>query len=508
MNLNNYNNPLDSTITTPNMQYAQTLSYAQAHLLEPTGLTTTDLQRVLSSMLGGVIDEADIYFQNSQNESWVLEDGIIKTGSKRIDQGMGLRAIAQEKTGFAYANEIVLPALERSALAARGIAYSGQSGAIQAWHRAPTSNSPIKTLYTPDNPLSSLTVQDKINLLKQVESYAKKQDPRVTQVTVSLAGSFETILIMDTQGQYHADMRPLVRLNVQVLVADGQGKREAGSWGGGGRMGYSYFTNNNSAIALEYARLAVKQALVNLEAKAGPAGVMPVVLGSGWPGVLLHEAVGHGLEGDFNRKGTSVFANRIGEQVAARGCTVVDDGSLMHRRGSLTVDDEGVPSQRTVLIENGILKGYMQDKLNAKLMGTQSTANGRRQSYAHMTMPRMTNTFMLPGAHTPEEIIKSVKKGLYAVHFGGGSVDITSGNFVFSASEAYMIENGKITYPVKGATLIGNGPEVMHKIVMIGNDLALDSGVGICGKEGQSVPVGVGQPTLKVNELTVGGTQL
>lgn len=481
------------------------LDTAAHRLLEPAGLTTVDLERILSNMLGGQIDAADLYFQSIARESFILEDSIIKSGSNSIDQGVGLRAMSGDKTGFAYSDDIVLPALEKSAFAARAIAHRGQEGIIQAWHRAPSTAIPV--LYTADNPLDSLSVNDKIQLLKQVELYAKKQDPRVSQVTVSLSASFETILVMNSQGAYHADVRPLVRLDVNVIVSDAQGKRESGSAGGGGRTGYHYFLENNSIIALEYARAAVGQALVNLEAKEAPAGMMPVVLGPGWPGVLLHEAVGHGLEGDFNRKGTSVFAGRIGERVAAPLCTVVDDGTIAHRRGSLTIDDEGVQTQRTILIENGILKGYMQDKLNAKLMGVCSTGNGRRQSYAHLTMPRMTNTFMLPGPHTKNEIIQSVKRGLYAVNFGGGSVDITSGNFVFSASEAYMIENGKITYPVKGATLIGNGPEIMHKISMVGNDLALDSGIGTCGKDGQSVPVGVGQPTLLVDELTVGGTQ-
>ncbi len=481
------------------------LDAASHRLLEPAGLTTNHLESILSNMLGGQIDAADLYFQNIAQESFILEDGIIKSGSNSIDQGVGLRAISAEKTGFAYSDDIILPALEKSALAARGIAHRGQQGSIQAWHRSPHSVIPV--LYTPDNPLDSLNAHDKIQLLKQVELHARKQDPRVTQVTVSLSASYETILVMNSQGAYHGDIRPLVRLNVNVIVSDAQGKRESGSAGGGGRCGYHYYLDNNSAIALEYARAAVEQALVNLEAKEAPAGMMPVVLGPGWPGVLLHEAVGHGLEGDFNRKGTSVFSGRIGERVAGPLCTVVDDGTIANRRGSLTIDDEGVQSQRTVLIENGILKGYMQDKLNAKLMGVSSTGNGRRQSYAHITMPRMTNTFMLPGPHTKHEIIQSVKRGLYAVNFGGGSVDITSGNFVFSASQAYMIENGKITYPVKGATLIGNGPEIMHKISMVGNDLELDSGIGVCGKEGQSVPVGVGQPTLLVDEMTVGGTQ-
>lgn len=482
-----------------------TLMLAQQRLLEPAGLTTHDLERVLSRMLGGQIDAADLYFQNIQQESFILEDGLIKTGTSYIDQGVGLRAMSGEKTGFAYSDDIILPALEQSALAARGIANRGQEG-IQAFaNRYP--NQVMPALYSSDNPIYSLSATDKIQLLKQVEAEARKQDPRVTQVNVSLLATFETVLVMNSEGTYHADIRPLVRLNVNVIVMDAQGKRESGSAGGGGRCDYHYYLENNSEKALGYARAAVKQALINLEAQAAPAGTMQVVLGPGWPGVLLHEAVGHGLEGDFNRKKTSVFSDRIGEQVANPLCTVVDDGSILNRRGSLSMDDEGVQTQRTVLIENGILKGYMQDKLNARLMKVAPTGNGRRQSYAHRTMPRMTNTFMLPGPHTPEEIIKSVKRGLYAVNLGGGSVDITSGKFVFSASEAYLIEDGKIKYPVKGATLIGNGPEVMHKISMVANDLELDSGIGICGKEGQSVPVGVGQPTLLVDELTVGGTQ-
>jgi TldD protein len=430
----------------------------------------------------------------------MLEDGIVKEGNFNLDHGVGVRAISGEKTGFAYSDDIILPALVQAATAARAIAQQGTQTKLCAW-RSKIIQQP---LYTDSNPLDSLTTQEKVSLLRQIDSFARKQDPRITQVIVSLAGVFDTILVVGSDGTFNADIRPLVRLNVNV-IAEQQGRRESGSSGGGARTTYQYFLENDRAF--EYAEQAVRQALVNLEAIDAPAGAMTVVLGPGWPGVLLHEAVGHGLEGDFNRKGSSAFSNRIGERVASPLCTVVDDGTLLNRRGSLTIDDEGTPTRRTVLIENGILKGYMQDKLNAKLMGLEPTGNGRRESFSHIPMPRMTNTFMMPGPHDPKEIIASVKKGLYAVNFGGGSVDITSGKFVFSANEAYLIEDGKITRPVKGATLIGNGPDVMNKVVMVGNDLELDSGIGTCGKEGQSVPVGVGQPTLRIDNITVGGTK-
>lgn len=476
------------------------IDLARAQLLAPSGLSDLELERVLGQLLGHRIDSGDLYFQSTRQESFMLEDGIVKEGNFSLDQGVGVRAISGEKTGFAYSDDIILPALTQAVEAARCIAATGKQQAIRAWDQKRI----ITPLYTANSPLDGVATTDKIALLREIDAYARKCDPRITQVVVSLSGSFETILIVGSDGTFSADVRPLVRLNVSV-IAESQGRRESGSSGGGGRTTYDFFRENERAF--KYAREAVKQAVINLEATEAPAGAMTVVLGPGWPGVLLHEAVGHGLEGDFNRKGSSTFSGRIGERVASPLCTVVDDGTIPDRRGSLTVDDEGTVTQRTVLIENGILKGYLQDKLNARLMGVASTGNGRRQSYSHIPMPRMTNTFMLPGPHVPEEIIASVEKGLYAVNFGGGSVDITSGKFVFSANEAYLIENGKITRPVKGATLIGNGPDVMQKIVMVGNDLALDEGIGVCGKEGQSVPVGVGQPTLRIDDLTVGGTK-
>ncbi|HXH55619.1 MAG TPA: metalloprotease TldD [Gammaproteobacteria bacterium] len=476
------------------------LEIARGVLLEPAGLSEQALQRVLGNVLGNAVDHADLYFQNSRQESWVLEDGIIKGGNYNIDYGVGVRAMTGEKTGFAYSDDIILPALEQAAMAAKTIAGTGGQNRIQAWHKAPVAQS----LYGIDNPLESMIDAEKIALLRRLDAEARKADPRVQQVVVNLAGSHDIILIVASDGTFSADVRPLVRLNVSVIVEE-KGRREQASHGGGGRFEYTRFLESD--LGLNYAREAVRQALVSLEADPAPAGMMPVVLGPGWPGILLHEAIGHGLEGDFNRKGSSAFAGRIGERVASPLCTVVDDGTIMGRRGSLNVDDEGTPTQCTTLIENGILKGYLQDKLNARLMGVQSTGNGRRESYAHLTIPRMTNTYMHAGNHFPEEIIKSVKKGLYAVSFGGGQVDITSGKFVFSASEAYLIENGKITRPVKGATLIGSGPEILKQVSMVGNDLQLDQGVGTCGKEGQSVPVGVGQPTLKIDLLTVGGTE-
>lgn len=467
-------------------------------LLTPTGLGVNDLQNVLDQMMGNSINRADLYFQTSRQESWVLEDGIVKEGNYNIEQGVGVRAISGEKTGFSYSDEIVLPALIQAADAAKSIARAGKQNQVQAWKK--DSN---HQLYLPIDPLDSLTTDEKIDLLKQVDAEARKQDPRIKQVIASLVGVHEVILVASSDGTLNADVRPLVRMNVTVIAEDGGVREQSGS-GGGGRVGYDYFTQDDRALG--YAREAVRQALVNLKAVEAPAGAMPVVLGPGWPGVLLHEAIGHGLEGDFNRKGSSAFSGRIGERVASPLCTIVDDGTLDARRGSLNIDDEGTTTQQTMLIENGILKGYMQDKMNAELMGTQSTGNGRRESYAHLPMPRMTNTYMLAGEHDPQEIIESVEKGIYAVNFGGGQVDITSGKFVFSASEAYLIENGKVTRPIKGATLIGNGPEVLKQVSMVGDDLKLDAGVGVCGKEGQSVPVGVGQPTLKIDNLTVGGT--
>ncbi|MBT3091645.1 MAG: metalloprotease TldD [Candidatus Thiodiazotropha endolucinida] len=475
------------------------IQIAQQTILAPVGLAEQDLDRMLGELTGTGIDAADLYFQSSRLESWVLEDGIIKEGAHNIEQGAGIRVISGEKTGFAYSDELQLPTLQEAARTARAIMRSGADQSVRI------VGTPMpRRLYAPVNPLPTLSEVEKVDLLRQVDQEARKQDPRVKEVIVSLVGAHDVVLVAAIDGTLSADVRPLVRLNVHVIAEQGS-RREQGSSGGGAREGLDYFLYQDRA--LDYAREAVRQALVNLDAVDAPAGTMPVVLGPGWPGVLLHEAVGHGLEGDFNRKGTSAFSGRIGEQVAASCCTVVDDGTIPGRRGSLNMDDEGTPGQNTVLIENGILKGYMQDKHNARLMKVDTTGNGRRESYAHLPMPRMTNTYMLPGDHDPEEIIASVDRGLYAVNFGGGQVDITSGRFVFSASEAYLIENGRTTRPVKGATLIGNGPESMTRISMVGNDLKLDTGVGVCGKEGQSVPVGVGQPTLKLDELIVGGTE-
>jgi TldD protein len=479
---------------------SEPLVIAQQTLLEPAGLVTRDLERVMERLSGADIDHADLYLQATRYESWGLEDGIVKEGTHSIDLGAGIRAVSGEKTGFAYSDDVALPALQEAAWSARSIARQGDEGKQEV----SPSHRPV-TLYLPVDPLRSLPEEDKIALLKRLDRECRAIDPRVEQVFVNLSGSHEIVMVMDRAGAIHGDVRPLVRLNVSVIV-EAKGRREQGSYGGGGRTDYRYFLECDRAS--DYAREAVRQALVNLEAVEAPAGAMTVVLGSGWPGILLHEAIGHGLEGDFNRKGTSAFSGRVGEKVASPLCTVVDDGTLPGRRGSLSIDDEGTPTACTTLIENGFLKGYMQDKLNARLMGVAPTGNGRRESYQHLPMPRMTNTYMLPGPHDPEEIIRSVKKGLYAKNFGGGQVDITSGKFVFSASEAYLIENGKITSPVKGATLIGNGPDVLTRVSMVGNDLQLDTGVGTCGKDGQSVPVGVGQPTLKVDGLTVGGTRV
>jgi len=480
------------------------LEIACEHLLGPGDLDERALARTLDTLLAHEVDLADLYFQATRSESWVLEDGIVKEGSHSIEQGVGVRAVSGEKTGFAYSDEIVAPALTDAAKAARAIARGGASGAVQLFR--PDSQGGGRALYRPLDPLDSLDERARIELLQAVDAEARRQDPRVSQVIVSLAGEIDRVLVAGSDGTLAADVRPLVRLNVSVITDDGKGRRESASSGGGGRFGYTWFLEQERALG--YAREAVRQALVNLDAVAAPAGTMTVVLGPGWPGVLLHEAIGHGLEGDFNRKGSSAFSGRIGERVASELCTVVDDGTLADRRGSLNVDDEGTPTSCTTLIENGRLKGYMQDKMNARLMGVAPTGNGRRESYAHLPMPRMTNTYMLPGPHAHDEIIASVDKGLYAVNFGGGQVDITSGRFVFSASEAYLIENGKLTAPVKGATLIGNGPEVLGRVSMVGDDLELDSGVGTCGKEGQSVPVGVGQPTLRIDGLTVGGTSV
>jgi TldD protein len=478
------------------------LTVVSEQLLTANKLKQQDLQDVLQQMSERRLDYADLYFQSSCYESWVLEDRIIKNGSYNIDQGVGVRAVSGEKTGFAYADQITLDALNQSGSAARNIIADSGQGRVHTFGAVAH-----KALYNALDPLESLSREDKIALLHRVDRAARAEDKRVQEVSVSLNGVYEQVLVAATDGTLAADIRPLVRMSVSVLVEE-DGKRERGSGGGGGRFGYRYFLEpiNGVSRAEAYAKEAVRMALVNLSAIAAPAGSMPVILGAGWPGVLLHEAVGHGLEGDFNRRGASVFSGQLGQLVTSPLCTIVDDGTIEGRRGSLSIDDEGVPGQYNVLIENGILKGYMQDKLNARLMGVAPTGNGRRESYASLPMPRMTNTYMLAGDSTPEEIIASVDYGIYAPNFAGGQVDITSGKFVFSTSEAYLIEKGKITKPVKGATLIGSGIETMQQISMVGNDLALDAGVGVCGKEGQSVPVGVGQPTLKVDNLTVGGT--
>lgn len=481
-----------------------TLTKVEDALLAPSGLTESDIHNTLANIATRHIDYADIYFQSSWHESLVLEDSIIKDGSFNIDRGVGIRAIAGEKTGFAYSDQIDLNGLTLSATAARGIAQQGQHAQVKALTRQATPQ-----IYQAVNPLESLDKQQKIELLKQIDAYIRSKEPLVQEVSVSLSGVYEQVLVAATDGTYAGDIRPLVRLSISVLVQRGE-RRERGSAGGGGRYGYQVFMQaqeDGKTQAIHFADEAIRQALVNLEAGEAPAGTMPVVLGSGWPGVLLHEAVGHGLEGDFNRKQSSVFSGKLGQKVTSDLCTIVDDGTLKDLRGSLNIDDEGVAGQYNTLIENGVLKGYMQDKHNAGLMGVAPTGNGRRESYAHLPMPRMTNTYMLPGEHTPEEIISTIKKGLYAPNFGGGQVDITSGKFVFSASEAYLIEDGKITRPVKGATLVGSGIEAMQQVSMVGNDLSIDKGVGVCGKAGQSVPVGVGQPTLKLDSITVGGTQ-
>ncbi|MEI7429249.1 MAG: metalloprotease TldD [Betaproteobacteria bacterium] len=477
------------------------LVQAQKTLLTPYGLNVADLNKVFGTIMAHDVDYADLYFQYSRSEAWSLEEGIVKSGSFNIDEGVGVRAISGEKTAFAYSDDISLPALADAASAVRAIAAAGQQRKAKAGAKLLKKTG--HALYLPLDPLASLDATAKVKLLEQLESYARAEDPRVTQVMAHIAGEYEVMLVAGSDGRLAADVRPLVRVSLTVIVEGPGGKREQGSSGGGGRTDYSYFSTE---VLRTYAREAVHQAVVNLDARPAPAGTMSVVLGSGWPGILLHEAVGHGLEGDFNRKGSSTFAGRVGTRVASKGVTVVDDGTIPDRRGSLNIDDEGNPTQRTVLIEDGILKGYMQDSMNARLMGVAPTGNGRRESFAHLPLPRMTNTTMLNGDKSVDEIIKSVKKGIYAVNFGGGQVDITNGKFVFSMSEAYLIENGKITSPVKGATLIGSGPEAMNQVSMIGNDMRLDPGVGTCGKDGQSVPVGVGQPTLRIDGLTVGGT--
>lgn len=472
---------------------------ATERLLQPADLELNALQQVLDQMLTHQVDYADLYFQLSHQESWALEEGLIKESHYHVNRGVGVRALSGEKTGFAYSDELQLPALLEAAQAARSIARHGQQQQVKVWQQRA-----MTPLYTVDDPLASLSAEEKVSLLKELDQAARQIDPRITQVSVSLRATHKLFLIAASDGTLTADIQPLVRLNVAVL-AEQNGRREQGSAGGGARTGYDFFTQEQRG--LQYVQDAVRRALLNLESVPAPAGSMPVVLAAGWPGVLLHEAVGHGLEGDSNRKGSSAFSQRLGQKVASPLCTIVDDGTLSQLRGSINIDDEGTPSQCTTLIENGILTAYMQDKLNARLMGMPCTGNGRRESYAHTPLPRMTNTYMLAGNTPPAEIIASVDKGLYAVNFAGGQVDTTSGKFVFSANEAYLIEHGRITRPVKGATLIGNGLEVLNRVSMVGNDLALDSGVGICGKDGQQVPVGVGQPTLRVDSLTVGGTQ-
>ena len=480
------------------------LAIAQGLMLDPFGITEADLARALATIREHRVDDADLYFQTTRHEGWSLEEGIVKSGSFSIDQGVGVRAVAGERTAFAYSDDLSVASLMDAARTVRTIAAAGQHKRVKI-SRKPRMAA-MRVLYAPTDPIATLDSAQKVALLEKAEKLARSKDPRVVQVMASLGAEYDVVLVARADGTRAADVRPLVRLNITVIAEQsvaGEQRREVGSGGGGGRFGLAYF---DDAMIESYVSDAVRAALTNLESRAVAAGEMTVVLGPGWPGVLLHEAVGHGLEGDFNRKGSSTFAGRIGQRVAAKGVTVLDDGTLPDRRGSLNVDDEGHATQRNVLIEDGILKGYIQDSQNARLTGVKPTGNGRRESYAHLPMPRMTNTYMLAGTRPKEEIVASIKRGLYATNFGGGQVDITSGKFVFSASEAYWVENGKVMYPVKGATLIGNGPEAMMRVSLIGNDLALDPGVGVCGKEGQSVPVGVGQPTLRIDKLTVGGT--
>ena len=494
-----YNGPMISREPT-----LERLATAHSLLLAPYDLNETHLKKALGDILSHGADDADLYFQYTRSEGWSLEEGIVKSGSFSIDQGVGVRAVSGEKTAFAYSDDLSWAAISDAAQTVRTIGAHGQSAKVKVPVRKVGAKKVAlsRSLYGGLDPIATLDSTAKVALLEKVEKLAKARDPRVLQVMAGLAAEYDVVLVARADGTLAADVRPLVRLSVTV-IAEQKGRREVGSSGGGGRFGFAYF---DDAMVHQYVNEAVDSALVNLDSRPAPAGEMTVVLGPGWPGVLLHEAVGHGLEGDFNRKGSSAFAGRIGQRVAAKGVTVLDDGTITDRRGSLNVDDEGCPSQKNVLIEDGILKGYIQDSLNARLMGVKPTGNGRRESYAHTPMPRMTNTYMLGGSEDPQAIVASIKKGLYATNFGGGQVDITSGKFVFSASQAYWVENGKIQYPVKGATLVGSGPESLTRISMIGNDMKLDSGVGVCGKEGQSVPVGVGQPTLRIDGLTVGGT--
>ncbi|MDR2365296.1 MAG: metalloprotease TldD [Zoogloeaceae bacterium] len=497
------NSPVFPIVSDPSDLLAQ----ANQCLLTPCGLDVSHLQTILGRIMTRRADYADLYFQYARFESWSLDEGMVKAGSFNIDQGVGVRALCGEKSALAYSDDITLSALADAAASVRAIGRAGQDAAEiggQGLAASLLARSSPPPLYAADDPLASLPAEAKVRLLERLESFARAADPRVRQVMASLAGEWKVVLVAASDGRLAADVRPLVRVSLNVIVEE-DGRREQGSAGGGGRLDYAYFSD---ARLQDYAGKAVRQAVTNLEARPAPAGAMDVVLGPGWPGILLHEAVGHGLEGDFNRKGSSAFAGRIGERVAAPGVTVIDNGSLPNRRGSLSIDDEGQPTRETTLIEDGILKRYLQDGLNARLTGAEPTGNGRRESFARLPLPRMTNTYMLAGKREPEEIIRSVKKGIYAANFGGGQVDITSGKFVFSMSEAYLIEDGKKTAPIKGATLIGNGPEALTRIALIGNDLALDSGVGTCGKEGQSIPVGVGLPTLRLNGVTVGGTSL
>ena len=488
------------TVNTLTLSQPVAIDVAENLLLESHELSSAQVESVLGNIMQSQVDDADIYFQSTRSEGWSLEEGIVKAGSFSIDQGVGVRAISGEKTAFAYSDDLSLPSLKAASAAVREIGATGSAQSIAASRSA--IDLAAADRYLPLDPIASLEAPAKVALLEKLERLARALDPRVKQVMASLSGEYDVVMVQRADGQRIADIRPLVRVGITVIVEQ-NGRREQGYAGGGGRTDYAYFSDE---VLTRYAREAVHQAVVNLDARPAPAGQMSVVLGPGWPGILLHEAIGHGLEGDFNRKGSSAFANRIGERVAAPGVTVVDDGTLSGRRGSLNVDDEGTPAQETVLIEDGILKGYIQDTHNARLMGVSPTGNGRRESYAHLPLPRMTNTYMRAGQADPAEILASIDRGIYAVNFGGGQVDITNGKFVFSMSEAYWVENGKIQYPIKGATLIGNGPDALTRVSMIGNDLALDSGVGTCGKEGQSVPVGVGQPTLRIDGLTVGGT--
>ncbi|HSV51021.1 MAG TPA: metalloprotease TldD [Burkholderiaceae bacterium] len=476
------------------------IAIAQRLLLEPFGLNESHLTRALAEITAHKVDDADLYFQYTRSEGWSLEEGIVKTGSFSIDQGVGVRAVSGEKTAFAYSDDISEASLLDAARTVRSISAAAQNRRTQVAVKKNIASS--RSLYAGLDPIATLDSTTKVKLLEKVEKLARAKDPRVAQVMAGLASEYDVVMVARADGTLAADVRPLVRLSVTV-IAEQNGRREMGSGGGGGRFGLAYFDDERIA---EYVADAVRAALTNLESRPAPAGEMTVVLGPGWPGILLHEAIGHGLEGDFNRKGSSAFSGRIGKRVAAKGVTVLDDGTIADRRGSLNVDDEGNVSQRNVLIEDGILQGYIQDSLNARLMKVKPTGNGRRESYAHVPMPRMTNTYMLGGDKVPGEIVASIKRGLYATNFGGGQVDITSGKFVFSASEAFWVENGKILYPVKGATIVGNGPDALTRVTMIGNDMRLDTGVGTCGKEGQSVPVGVGQPTLRIDGLTVGGT--